>query len=85
MADPELPSYGDVGGRSEYSCCLESKGHKWLSLFVPSRAINSISLPSFDEGDVISGRVELDLEKAEAVKGIVISVSRLLQAGSSLG
>lgn len=66
--------------RTECSRALETaKGKRWLQLFVKSRASTPASLPVFFEGDVIAGRVELDLDKAEGCKGITIRVSELPQ------
>lgn len=84
MEDSELPSYRaasalpQVHGQPEHSYALESKNHKWLSLFVKSRANSPTSQPMFLQGDVISGRVDLHLEKAETVKGITIAVPQTL-------
>ncbi|KAF9466643.1 hypothetical protein BDZ94DRAFT_1212834 [Collybia nuda] len=80
MDDSELPSYGEVlaapqaHGQLEHSYALEINSHKWLSLFVKSRASSPKSQPMFLQGDVIVGRVELHLEKAETVKGIMIAI-----------
>ncbi|KII85090.1 hypothetical protein PLICRDRAFT_45202 [Plicaturopsis crispa FD-325 SS-3] len=62
--------------RSEYVCALEnSKTQKrWCTMYVKSRAPNEKVAPVFVEGDVVSGRVELDLESAEKVKGVTITV-----------
>ncbi|KDR78973.1 hypothetical protein GALMADRAFT_64064 [Galerina marginata CBS 339.88] len=43
-------------------------------MFVKSRATSATSLPIFFEGDTISGRVEVDLDKAESSKGVSISI-----------
>ncbi|KAF8968053.1 hypothetical protein BDZ97DRAFT_1655513 [Flammula alnicola] len=47
---------------------------KWLSLVVPSRSTNASALPLFFEGDTISGRVEVDIDKAESCKGVTIAL-----------
>ncbi|THU84184.1 hypothetical protein K435DRAFT_733492 [Dendrothele bispora CBS 962.96] len=60
--------------RFEHSFHLERKGRKWLTLYVRSRSRNASTPPVFLEGDEISGRVELDLERAENIKGITITV-----------
>ncbi|KAF8905073.1 hypothetical protein CPB84DRAFT_1845155 [Gymnopilus junonius] len=84
----ELPTYAHVqtqkqqsgegsgaGLAREHHRFLEgAKGKKWLSMFVKSRASNAASLPVFFEGDTISGRVEVDLDKAESSKGVTISI-----------
>lgn len=88
--DPDaLPSYAHVreqrqqqstpvqvaSGSGEHQRSLETtKGKKWLTLFVKSRANNN-SLPVFLEGEIVSGRVELDLDKAESSKGVTVIVS----------
>lgn len=91
--DHELPSYahaqneqqkglGDATGaglgREHHKYLETGKGKKWLSMFVKSRATSAASLPVFFEGDTISGRVELDLDKAESSKGVSITVSESL-------
>ena len=77
--DHELPSYetqrSHIRG-PEYQRSLErGKNQKWLSLFVRSGAKNATSMPMFFENDDILGRVEIDLDKAESVKSITITVS----------
>ncbi|KAJ6507966.1 hypothetical protein C8R47DRAFT_1100150 [Mycena vitilis] len=88
MADgDELPGYTRSAApppatavyRSEQKCSLESKGRPWLFMFVKSRAPNAGALPFFLQSDTIAGRVELDLDKAESLKGISIAV----QAGTT--
>jgi hypothetical protein len=88
LEEPDaLPSYAHVREQQqqhstpvpvtsgEHQRSLETaKGKKWLTLFVKSRANNS-SLPIFLEGDIVSGRVELDLDKAESSKGVTVTVS----------
>lgn len=78
----ELPGYSrGVGSRRsvdhfdhEYS--LEnSKGHKWLSMSVKSRSTDPRSLPIYYERDIVTGRVQLNLDKPENIKGVVVSVS----------
>ncbi|KAK7436992.1 hypothetical protein VKT23_006722 [Stygiomarasmius scandens] len=60
--------------RFEHAFHLERKGHKWLTLYVRSRSRNATEPPVFLEGDEISGRVELDLDKVENIKGITVAV-----------
>ncbi|KAJ7285158.1 hypothetical protein C8J57DRAFT_1498005 [Mycena rebaudengoi] len=92
MADDgnELPGYtrrpsvtlpAAVGARrSEHKYSLETgKGRPWLFLFVQSRSPSPASAPFFLEADTITGRVELDIDKPEAVK----SISVALQAGTT--
>lgn len=77
----ELPSYTPppiASEKSEHTSSLETgKGRKWLVLKVKSRG-NASSLPLYYEKDIISGRVELDLEKGETIKGVVVSVGHPL-------
>jgi len=86
--DHELPTYAHVQTqrqqsreasgaaltREHHRFLEDTKGKKWLSMFVQSRASNAASLPVFFEGDTISGRVEVDLDKAESSKGVTISI-----------
>ncbi|KIM40543.1 hypothetical protein M413DRAFT_445985 [Hebeloma cylindrosporum] len=85
----DLPSYARVreqqqqqqstpvpatSGFGEHQRSLETaKGKKWLTQFVKSRANNN-SLPIFLEGDIVSGRVELNLDKAESSKGLTVTI-----------
>jgi hypothetical protein len=82
--DEDLPAYTNImrhsnhapAHRSEHTSFLENgKGHKFLTMSVNSRSVDPKSLPLFLERDVISGHVELNLEKPEALKGVIISVS----------
>ncbi|KAF9234229.1 hypothetical protein BU15DRAFT_90063 [Melanogaster broomeanus] len=80
--DSELPGYSSpvplpapspvpyILYRSE-----DSKGHKWLTLTVKSRALQPASPPCFYQGDTVSGQVTLDVPKSEAIKGITIKVT----------
>lgn len=80
--DNELPGYTTRAAapaaagtaRTEHKYSLESNGRPWLSIYVSSRSPSASSAPFFLEGDTISGRVELNLEKAEGLKGISIAV-----------
>lgn len=77
-ARPSLGSQGSVE-RSEHVYSLEnSKGHKWVSLSVKSRSANPNAPPLFLEGDIITGRVDLDLDKPENIKAVMISVSKYI-------
>jgi hypothetical protein len=59
-----------------YQRSLErGNNQKWLLLFVRSGSKDASSMPMFFENDDISGRVEIDLDKAESVKSITITVS----------
>ncbi|KAF9477992.1 hypothetical protein BDN70DRAFT_809665 [Pholiota conissans] len=51
-----------------------TKAKKWLNLFVKSRAGTTTSLPVFYESEVIAGRVELDLDKAEGYKAVTAKI-----------
>ena len=81
--DTDLPSYdaraqsqqSQIRGSEHWKYLERGKDQKWLSLFVKSRSRNAASMPMFFEDDDISGRVEVDLDKAESVKGVSISVS----------
>jgi len=81
--EPELPGYSlrpslasqATAERSERVYSLESKGRRWISMFVKSRSTNPTLAPLFLEHDVISGRVELNLDKSETFKAVTISVS----------
>ncbi|KAJ7126829.1 hypothetical protein C8R44DRAFT_105996 [Mycena epipterygia] len=85
--DTELPGYTSRAAapaalgasRSEHKYSLETKGRHWLFIFVKSRSPSAASLPFFLEGDTVAGRVELDIDKSEAVKGISIGI----QAGAT--
>ena len=86
--DHELPSYetqqSPIRG-PEFQRSLErGKDQKWLSLFVRSGAKDAASMPMFFENDDILGRVEIDLDKAESVKSITITVSSDLHSSSNL-
>ncbi|KAJ7104002.1 hypothetical protein B0H15DRAFT_942036 [Mycena belliarum] len=83
--DPELPGYtaraapqagpaAAGASRTEHKWSLESKGRAWLFLFVHSRSPTATSPPFYFEGDSVSGRVELDLDKSESLKGVVIGI-----------
>ncbi|KAJ7094274.1 hypothetical protein C8R44DRAFT_645459, partial [Mycena epipterygia] len=53
---------------------LETKGRHWLFIYVKSRSPSPASHPFFLEGDTVAGRVELDIDKTEAVKSITIAI-----------
>ena len=87
--DHELPKYTPRAGSSqasqnvlttgsEHTTSLEdSKGHKWFILSVKSRAPPD-SLPGFYAGDLISGKVTLDILKSESCKAIMLKASHHL-------
>ncbi|KAF9234224.1 hypothetical protein BU15DRAFT_79246 [Melanogaster broomeanus] len=61
---------------SLHSISLEdSKGHKWLTLAVNSRAPHPSFPPCFYQGDAISGQVGIDALKSESIKGITLKLS----------
>lgn len=61
---------------SEYECSLEnSKGQKWLTLWISSRTPNPKAQPLFFTGDSIKGRIQINVDKQESSKGITVSVS----------
>lgn len=87
----ELPGYltnaspQRSADRTEHTYSLEnSKARKWLVLTVKSRAANATSLPTYYEKDIISGRVELDLDTPETIKGIFVTVSPSLYLFTAL-
>jgi hypothetical protein len=84
--DHELPSYetqqSPLRG-PEYQRSLErGNNQKWLLLFVRSGAKDAASMPMFFENDDILGRVEINLDKAESVKSVTITVSFDLKQSS---
>lgn len=74
--DADLPGYvARAPDYTEHRYQLEdSKGRPWLWLNVKSRSREAKQLPLFFEHDTISGTVEVDLDKAEGSKGVLISV-----------
>ncbi|KAF8071808.1 hypothetical protein FPV67DRAFT_1411305 [Lyophyllum atratum] len=77
FSDLSPPGYTDP--RPQHSYSLESKGRTWIKISVESLGSKPPSLPAFREGESISGRVELDLDKPEMIKGITIAI----QAGTT--
>ncbi|KDQ56974.1 hypothetical protein JAAARDRAFT_58453 [Jaapia argillacea MUCL 33604] len=72
------PDYSPSSGRAstQHAYYLEnSKGSKWVTLNVQSRSATSKSTPLFFDKDVISGSVEVVLQKAESIKAVTISVT----------
>lgn len=86
--DSELPGYSEAplssaagsssntarAGSQHTLSLQDTKGFKWLTLQVNSRAPTPTSLPIIYEGDVISGQVDFDVLKSESIKGISIKV-----------
>ncbi|KAJ7761956.1 hypothetical protein DFH07DRAFT_956974 [Mycena maculata] len=87
VAGDELPGYTTRAAaptaagtsRTEHKCSLENAGKPWLLMFISSRSPSAASAPFFLEGDTVAGRVELNLDKAEGLKGISIAI----QAGAT--
>ncbi|KAI0636046.1 hypothetical protein C8Q77DRAFT_1101044 [Trametes polyzona] len=75
--DSDLPTYAPRAPESaEHHYQLEdSKGRPWLWLTVKSRSREARQLPLFFEHDAISGTVEVDLDKAEGSKAVLISIT----------
>ncbi|KAL1949605.1 hypothetical protein VTO73DRAFT_8486 [Trametes versicolor] len=75
--DAELPGYAARAPNTmEHRYQLDdSKGRPWLWLAVKSRSKDAKQLPLFFEHDTISGTVEVDLDKAEGSKGVLISIT----------
>ena len=87
--ETDLPSYADVPKstakpttsatsiwQTKHTYSLNtSKGIPWLKLLASSRAPSIKTLPVFLEGDVISGSVDVELDKPESCKGVSITVS----------
>lgn len=86
--DLQLPSYSSGRGATtshaaeptEHSYQLEdSKGRPWIWLYIKSRAKDKKTWPLFYEKDVIEGKVEVDFDKTDGAKGVMIGVrARLL-------
>ena len=83
--DTQLPSYTIASGRGasstqaseliEHSYQLEdSKGRPWIWLHVKSRAKDKKSWPLYYEKDVIEGKVEVDFDRTDGPKGVMIGV-----------
>ena len=75
-SDADPPSYvSRPPDFTEHRYQLEdSKGRPWLWLTVKSRSREARQLPLFFDRDTITGSVEVDLDKAEGSKGVLISV-----------
>jgi hypothetical protein len=82
------PSYetqqSPIRGPEHQRSLERGKNQKWLSLFVRGGSKDAASMPIFSENDDILGRVEIDLDKAESVKSITITVSSDLPLASNL-
>lgn len=72
---PTRPQTGASNFRNEHRYALQDKtGNDWVSLKVKSRAADPKNTPLFSGGDIIKGEVQLDLPKAETLKGLTITV-----------
>ncbi|KAK7032322.1 hypothetical protein VNI00_013281 [Paramarasmius palmivorus] len=71
---PTIISVSSSAERFEHSFSLERRGQKWLTLFVRSRSRSPLTAPVYIEGDTITGRVELDLDRPETIKGVAVAV-----------
>lgn len=80
MGQPSTSQQGSHSGpstprRTEHSYTLtSSKNVAWAKLAVSSRARSSNHLPSFFEGEDITGSVDLSLEREESIKAVTVSV-----------
>jgi hypothetical protein len=74
-ATPTRPRTGASSFRHEHCYALQDKsGSDWVSFKVKSRAADPKHAPLFFEGDIIKGEVQLNLAKAETLKGLTITV-----------
>lgn len=79
----ELPAYSRTAAvqqvarpLTEHKFTLDApEGNPWLVLKVKSNAPSTKGLPVFVEGQPIAGVVELQLDKPENIKAVVILVS----------
>ncbi|KAJ3757691.1 hypothetical protein EV360DRAFT_45536 [Lentinula raphanica] len=71
-----MGTFATTGSVETFEHCfpMERNGKVWLSLYVRSRAKSAASPPIYTEGDTVSGRVELDLDRPEKVKGITVTM-----------
>jgi hypothetical protein len=81
--DDELPAYDETHApssrreRVQHTFHLRSGSRKpWLTLHVTSRAANATQRPFVLGGEPLVGEVELQLDKAEYVQAIDVSVRR---------
>ncbi|KAI0303667.1 hypothetical protein B0F90DRAFT_1892715 [Multifurca ochricompacta] len=73
--NPGRPRAGTRGFSCEHRYALQDRnGHDWISFKVKSRAADSKHMPLFFEGDTIKGEVQLELSKAETLKGLTITI-----------
>ena len=81
----ELPEYspaarpptgtGNLNFGHEHRYALQDRsGREWLSFKMKSRAADPKHAPLFFDGDRIKGVVQLDLAKAQTLKGLTITV-----------
>ncbi|TFY77721.1 hypothetical protein EWM64_g6292 [Hericium alpestre] len=79
MSDHELPEYSARGPLNSLSCRHKlvldgAKERPWLTLYLRSRASSPKSTPLFFDKDVIKGKVLVDLDKPETIKGVSITL-----------
>ncbi|KAL0579588.1 hypothetical protein V5O48_002426 [Marasmius crinis-equi] len=75
---PTITSMTSTGIRHEHSFSMDREGHKWLMVTVQSRSRSTASAPAFLEGDTITGHLELDVNRPEAIKEVTIAVEGVL-------
>ncbi|KAL5527135.1 hypothetical protein ACEPAG_5926 [Sanghuangporus baumii] len=64
---------------TEYAITMnDHHGKTWWMLRIPSRSANPKSLPTFLEGDPITGFVDLNLQRPDHIKAIIIVVKGLV-------
>lgn len=89
LASPRHPSSSSrssTAGRAprrpvEHKFSLkDSRNTPWATLTVNSNAISSEYLPSFFEGQPISGRFELNLSRPEVIQAIIVTVDGTIVA-----
>jgi hypothetical protein len=82
-ADDELPAYDATNApssrreRVQHAFHLRSGSRKpWLTLHVTSRAASATQRPFVLGGEPLVGEIELQLDKAESIQAIEVSVCR---------
>lgn len=85
--DTRLPNYRRRDGllRTEHVICLKNPHTKrvWVKLKIYSTAKSSSAMPVYKEGDVINGKLELDIED-DAIQQIDMKVRIWLSGETSL-
>lgn len=67
-------AHGHAGWTEHIYSLTTSRDVAWAKLKVRSRARSPSHLPSFFEGEELSGEVHLDLEREDSIKSISVSV-----------